>query len=951
MKTSLLWRACALALALAAPVAADEAFLKARTLYLKGSYDEAEPALRSLSDAGDVEAGMTLVRLLLETGRSARARGLAADVVAKNPKRADAAVLLAEIELARGAVTEAEDLLKSALTIDPDSRRARVYFKRIYDLTGRRKDSERMVDYFWDFNNKTLVYQREPDPADFAYVAEVVKGYDATATKVAFRHYRRAYGRDPDLYEAYIGAGDLATEVFDWDRAKKAYEGVLARNPKYAAGHLGLARLYLAASKNKEAEAAAKAALDVNRELSGARVVLAQLHLVDDRTEEARLQIDAARDATPNAPEVLAIDATWHFATGDKKAYRAAVRKTLDLYPNDTSVYISVAGVLERRRRFPEALSQYRKAIELDNGDWEGHFGAGMTLVRMGEETAGYKELEISFEQNPFNVWAYNTLVALDGDFKEGKLARRETEHFVVKMSRTEVDVLGEHIDEVVERIWDEETKRFGYAPRGPDETKRKVLFEMFADHEDFSSRTTGMPNLGALGATLGQIVTMPSPSWGMGQGKPFRWVAVFRHEFAHVITLQLTDYRIPRWFTEGISVFVEKDPQAHYDGLMARRAGERQIPTIEKLNSLFTRPEKPSDVALGYYQAALIVEYLVDEFGFGVIMRACELYKEGHPNAEVFKRSTGLLIDELDRRVAAYITAHLERVHAWAPPGPKEMQRLRDRLAANAGDAAARARLAEGFIGAAKYDEALVQAERAVKDSGGANAVALVALGLAHKMTGADALALDSFKRAAAVDPGSFHAHLYLGLALWNRGENEAAASALEKAHEINPRFVREVHAFRAPPYVGVLRKLLVDMGATRRARLVAERAAETDPNDADSATFAGRIALDEGRLDAAAKWLERALSINPFDASSQKMFARTEMTLAERSDRQTHLKRAARAYRAATALADRDAEAFGGLARALDAIGRGEEARAAVERLRQFDAGAAQALEAELQ
>ena len=48
--------------------------------------------------------------------------------------------------------------------------------------------------------------------------------------------------------------------------------------------------------------------------------------------------------------------------------------------------------------------------------------------------------------------------------------------------------------------------------------------------------------------------------------------------------------------------------------------------------------------------------------------------------------------------------------------------------------------------------------------------------------------------------------------------------------------------------------------------------------------------------------------------------------------------------------ALADRDAEAFTGLARALDALGRGEEARTAIERLRQFDAAGAERLEREL-
>ncbi len=654
----------------------DTPFAQARRAFLSGEYDPAEKALRELAgtaaeSAADAKA--LLARLLVETGRAADAKSIAAELGREFPGEAEWRVLEGEIEFTLGHAAEAEALFVNALTLDPGSHRARIFLKRIYDLAGREADSEKIVDYFWDFNNRELVADPSPDPRDYMYGAEAGRDYDTRAKKVAFRHYMRAYEADADLHEAYSGAGLLALSVYDWGRADRSFKALLERHPRHPEGQLGLARVYLAASKHKEAAAAADKALEVNAKLVGARLVLAQLHLVDDRTDDARREIDLALAANAVDPEAMAMDATWRFASGDEAGFEAVARKALALYPRHTELFTGAASVLERRRRFPEARAQHRRAGELDPDGWEGRYGEGMTLIRMGEETAGYAALELAFERNPWNVFAYNTLVALDRDFKDGALVRRETEHWVIKLTKEEDAVLGEHIENLLESLWDEETARFGFEPRGPDETGRKVLFEMFAEHEDFSARTAGIPNLGALGATLGQIVTMPSPSWGAGTGKPFRWTEVVRHEFAHVITLQLTDYRIPRWFTEGVSVHVEGDPQNAWDELLARAANEGDISGLAKLNSLFTRPESPAEVALGYYQASLAVQYLVGEFGFDCVKKACDLYRRGQSTPEVMRAITGLRPDELDRRIERHMREHVARVRAWAPPGKKE--------------------------------------------------------------------------------------------------------------------------------------------------------------------------------------------------------------------------------------------------------------------------------------
>ena len=89
------------------------------------------------------------------------------------------------------------------------------------------------------------------------------------------------------------------------------------------------------------------------------------------------------------------------------------------------------------------------------------------------------------------------------------------------------------------------------------------VQVEVYPNHEDFAVRTMGMPGLGALGVTFGEVVAMDSPS----ARKPgdFNWGATLWHEMSHVFILTATNHRVPRWFTEGLAVHEEGERSAEW--------------------------------------------------------------------------------------------------------------------------------------------------------------------------------------------------------------------------------------------------------------------------------------------------------------------------------------------------------------------------------------------------
>ncbi len=109
---------------------------------------------------------------------------------------------------------------------------------------------------------------------------------------------------------------------------------------------------------------------------------------------------------------------------------------------------------------------------------------------------------------------------------------------------------------------------------------KGRSSSRLFPNHEDFAVRALGLPGLGALGVCFGPVIAQDSPS-ARPEGQ-FNWGSTLWHEYAHVITLQMTDYRIPRWFSEGLSVYEERRARPgwgdDWNPSVLTRAGRRPL-------------------------------------------------------------------------------------------------------------------------------------------------------------------------------------------------------------------------------------------------------------------------------------------------------------------------------------------------------------------------------------
>ena len=184
------------------------------------------------------------------------------------------------------------------------------------------------------------------------------------------------------------------------------------------------------------------------------------------------------------------------------------------------------------------------------------------------------------------------------------------------------------------------------------------VQVEVYPDHEDFAVRTMGMPGLGALGVTFGEVVAMDSPS----AHKPgdFNWGATLWHEMSHVYILSATNHRVPRWFTEGLAVHEEgerspewKDPVTP-EVLVAIR--DKKLLPVAKLDRGFVYPEYPSQVIVSYFQAGSICDFIKAKWGEEKLLDMVHSYAKLLTTEQAVKGDLGLAPEEFDRQYLAWI-------------------------------------------------------------------------------------------------------------------------------------------------------------------------------------------------------------------------------------------------------------------------------------------------------
>jgi tetratricopeptide (TPR) repeat protein len=730
--------------------------------------------------------------------------------------------ILARADIERGRYAEAEQRLAGPAAAQPTSDAA-LELGLLQLRLGRRAEGRRTLQRVLNLGEAGTA--AESLRLALAAQALATSLADVDLFHEANAHFRNANRLAPD--DAVINAawGELFLDKQELPDAQRSFQLALEADQDNVAARIGMAHLLLEGNP-PAAKEAVEQALETNPRYVPAHLLAAEIALDDRRRDDAKASIAAALEVNPNSLEAGSMEAAVAFLEGREDDFERHAREVLEINPVYGDVYRVAGEHAGRNYLFKEAAALTRRALMLDPQSARAHADLGMHLLRTGDEAGAREALETAFDRDPFNnnVVTKNLLTMLDEldtfeTITDGKL--------VMRFHPSEAAVMREHALPLAKEALATLERRCQFSAEGP------ILVEMFPKHDDFAVRTLGLPGMiGALGACFGSVVTLDSP-----KARPpgqFNWGETLWHEMAHVITLQMSNNRLPRWLSEGASVWEERRARPEWgresDVMFAQALDQGQTIKLSDLNEGFNDPRT---ISLAYYQASLVVEHLVDTYGEPKFHAFVRSYARGIETDEAVREVYGATIDEIQTS----FDARLEKQYAAVR---RALKRPETRESTTADELKA--------LAAANPESFGVQMQ----------------LGVTLEEAGDHAGAIAAFERASQLIP-------------WATGENNpnAMIASIALEQDDTERAARALEALLAVDHSNVeaartLASLVAPLGDAARTEAAYGRVVAVDPFDGQAQAGLGRLALQRNDTDTALRAFRSVLATNPQDRAT---------------------------------------------------------------------------------
>jgi tetratricopeptide (TPR) repeat protein len=572
---------------------------------------------------------------------------------------------------------------------------------------GRSKDAEAPLLEILDDYNRDVV--GSADAEGLAMVGRAA--FLLRSPKDANRAFNEAERVDRGAVETLLWHAELFLDTYDPGHAEEALNEALAIAPHRADALVLLARLKLEQSLDFDAaDAAVGKALAIDPILPGAYAVRARMAIRDMDLAGSESAVRAGLAIDPDDTELWALRAAARFLADDPNGFEAAKRAAFARNPEFSRFYEIVGNFAEWEHRYSDLVTMMKQAVSLDPKNGKAYAELGLTQLRDGDEVNGLDSLRRAWALDHYNVRVFNTLNLYEKVIPSEYDSTKENV-FSFRYPKAERKVLERYVPKLLTEAWGSMKARYGFVPANP------VAIELYASRDQFSVRTSGLPNLEIQGACFGRVVAAMSPS-----AEPFNWGNVLWHELGHVFAIQLSKSHVPRWFTEGLSEYEtivrrpewqrELDPEL-YLAIVAGR-----LPGSIDMNRAFTHADNGEDMTVAYYASSQMLVFTAEQFGMPTIVHALQLWGQGLSTPDVVARAFGVSPGEYDRRYRAWELQRLARYggqfvfddHAAAPSDAKA------RLAQSPSVAKAHADYALSLFHAGQSDSARQEIELALQ-------------------------------------------------------------------------------------------------------------------------------------------------------------------------------------------------------------------------------------------
>ncbi|MCB9570266.1 MAG: hypothetical protein H6710_24150 [Myxococcales bacterium] len=633
----------------------------------------------------DLEAALLHAHASAAIGQTDRAEavlsGAAAGKGVKDP-RAKATLLRAQARLRglRGDRVKAEALLREALKAAPGDLPTQGDLLALLVARGRGREAEAkaLMEGLYDAYDAGKATHAEE-------LLAIARAALARGTSGAFHDANMVLGeaesapcRGPEPEVAIrdrvlLVRGSIFHEKYAAQDAGATYSLILDRDPWHADALAGLALVGLDNFKLAEADRLAQRALQTNPGHPLAYAALARISVIEGRRREARERAAKIAEVDPDHPEALAVLAAAAIVEGDRKASADADARAIRASGDGARYAVTLAELLVSMHLYPEAGEVLKAASARAPDDAYVSSALGLNQLRLGDEAAGREALRRAWKRDRFNERTRNVLdlydQKIDKHYSEVKAARLD-----LRLPTIDDSFVADDLVAIYARARKALDGRYGIDPG-------KLRLEVFADPDDFSIRTVGVPSLGAVGVCFGPLITLVGPYQGTHNIHQVIW-----HELAHVYAIRLSQGRVPRWFTEGLSEWESElaDPSWARESAELLAAARRQgkLRRLGDLELAFLRAESALGMEVAYASAAYALRYLGETYGHDKIKAILKGYASGASTEELFERHLGRPFAEVEAGFDAYLSKSIDAaVSGWSPSDDPKAPDPRDRL------------------------------------------------------------------------------------------------------------------------------------------------------------------------------------------------------------------------------------------------------------------------------
>ena len=768
--------------------------LAAGSALTKGDYQDARGRYKALLDGSNGRTPEHIVGYLetfLYTGEYEAGLGEVESMMVTASSDPYLLYMNGRLLVAVGRLDEAGAAFERAIRHKNDFWRAGLELADLLVTTGRRAQAQRVYDAIYQqFKRGTFTTAEDLGVAGRA-AAAMEEFHDANDA------FRTAHQIDPAHVQNLYWWAELFREKYNDADAQQTFEDALAVNPHRADVLVGYARATGSFARKGEL---ARQALKKNPNSVGAMNILAGLHILDGQYGAAETVLAQALAVNPASMEALAHQASIHHLQNDSAGVAAVEQKALAINERASDFYVAINENLTLRFRYPEAVAYARKAVQVDRGNANALAALGASLMRVGQTVEARNYLDRSFNRDPFNLFVGNTLTLIDeyADFDF-----LESEHFRLLIHSDESAVLGPAVLDEAEACYAALSARYPYQPQG------KILIEAYNDRGDFDVRVAGVPHIGLLGVSFGDVIALNTPR--AQAGNAYNWARTLWHELAHTMAIGVSKHHVPRWFTEGLSVYEEQRARPEWGREMDLElfsAFDRdKLHPLEDIDRGFTRPEFPGQILLSYYHASKVIGFIVEQHGFQAVIDLLAGLGQGLDQETVFQQVLGQSRRALDTAFRA------------------DLKQQRD-----------------------QFDQILAGLPDVLGDEGDE-------VSLLEKLTGQS--------------ENPFLKQLQEGRAALERGDFGAAETHFKKALDIYPDFVGPGN-----PYLG-LAAVYRERGERARLIDVLEHFLSVSEYGPAEARELGELYAEANDTGRAVAYLARSLEVEPYDLPTRDQLA----------------------------------------------------------------------------